>query len=194
MEVIEAIKTRRSIGRMSPEVPPRDVIEKVIEAAVEAPNHHNTEPWRFYVLTGAARERLGEVMAERLKRAWYGDENKLEAGLMAERAKPLRSPVVVVVGVKHSENERIDAREDLQAASAGIQNLLLAAHSLGLTTVWRTGEGVYDDGVKAHFGLSPRDEIAGMVYLGYPDAEAAANAMPRSRATASFTEWRDGSN
>lgn len=194
MDVIEAIKTRRSIGRMSKQEPPREVIERLIEAAVEAPNHHNTEPWRFFVLTGPAREQLGEVLAERLKRAWYGDESKLEAGLMAERAKPLRSPVLIVVGVKHSDNERIDAREDLQAASAGIQNLLLAAHSYGLTTVWRTGEGVYDDAVKAHFGLSPQDEIAGMVYLGYADPDAAATAMPRSRAAGSLTEWRDGSN
>src|SRR5262245_925208 len=119
MEVIEAIKTRRSVGRMSQQEPPREIIEKLIEAAVEAPNHHNTEPWRFFVLRGAARERLGDALAERLQRAWRGDESKLEAGLIAERSKPLRSPVLIVVGVKHSDNERIDPREDLQAASAG---------------------------------------------------------------------------
>jgi nitroreductase len=193
MDVMDAIRSRRSIGRMTQDEPPREVIEQLIDAAVEAPNHYDSQPWRFYVLTGKAREDLGDVLAETLKTRWRGDESKMEAGLASERAKPMRSPVMIVVGVKHTgEDDRIIPREDLQAASAGIQNLMLAAHSLGLSCVWRTGDGAYDDVVKAHFGLEPRDEIAGMVYVGYPDPESVARVAPRARTSKGLTEWRNG--
>ena len=191
MDVLEAIKTRRSIGRMMADEPPREVIEQLIEAAIEAPNHHNTEPWRFFVLSGKAREEFGEVLARSLRARWRGDDSKIDGFLIAERAKPLRSPVLIVVGVKNANNERIDPREDLQAASAAIQNILLAAHARGLSSVWRTGEGVYDANVKAYFNLEPQDEIAGIVYLGYADPEARAGTPARQRSA--ITEWRNGS-
>jgi nitroreductase len=63
MDVFEAIRTRRSIGAVSQDVPPREVIEEILEAATWAPNHRLTEPWRFIVLAGSAREAFGEAMA-----------------------------------------------------------------------------------------------------------------------------------
>src|SRR5687767_13152960 len=63
MPVLEALRSRRSIGRVRPERPPRAVIEEIIEAATWAPNHRLTEPWRFIVLAGQAREALGREMA-----------------------------------------------------------------------------------------------------------------------------------
>jgi nitroreductase len=80
-------------------------------------------------------------------------------------------------------------REDLQAASAALQNMLLAAGSLGLAAIWRTGDGAYDPEVKAHFGLGPDDEIAGILYLGYAD-ESFGPAPARQRDFASRTQWR----
>ena len=79
-------------------------------------------------------------------------------------------------------------REDLQAASAAVQNMLLAANSLGLAAIWRTGDGAYDDRIKTYFGLRPVDDIAGIVYLGYPDPSMPADT--RQRAYADRTEWR----
>src|SRR5205823_9538192 len=62
--VIRAMRGRRSIGRVHPERPPRDLIEHIIAAAGWAPNHYRTEPWRFVVIAGEARERLGDLLAE----------------------------------------------------------------------------------------------------------------------------------
>jgi nitroreductase len=53
---------------MRQDVPPREVIERVLEAGVHAPNHHDTQPWRFFVLTHEARSDFGEVLAQALKR------------------------------------------------------------------------------------------------------------------------------
>jgi nitroreductase len=190
MDLHEALTTRRSRGKMRLDAPPRDVIERVLEAGVHAPNHHDTQPWRFFVLTNEARSDLGEVLARALKaRVGEADPEKLAGLMKGERLKPLRSPVLIAVGVTSEREDAMTKREDLQAASAAMQNMLIAASSLGLAAIWRTGEGAYDDSVKAYFNLRPQDEIAGFLYLGY--ADESFGAMPqRTRDFASKTEWR----
>jgi nitroreductase len=177
-----------------PDVPLREDIEKLIAAAVEAPNHHETEPWRFFVVSGAARDEMGSVLEEALRRRMRGDDPKRINGLaVAERAKPMRSPVLIVVAVKHDVQERGGERivpvEDLEAAAAGIQNMLLAAQALGLAAQWRTGEGAFDPHLKAWFGLDAADEIAGIVYLGYRDPDRDVLRV-RQRSWRDKTEWR----
>ena len=61
MDVMTAIKTRRSIGKVKSEPVPKEMIEMILEAGTWAPCHHQTEPWRFFVLTGDARNGLGET-------------------------------------------------------------------------------------------------------------------------------------
>lgn len=191
MEMLEVIQSRRSRGKMRQDALPRELIEKVLAAGVHAPNHHDTQPWRFFVLEGDARVQFGDALAEAVKRRNPDLEaSKLDGLLLAERAKPMRSPVLIVVGVQSNERDVMTRREDFQAASAALQNMLLCAESLGLAAIWRTGEGVLDAGVKAHFGLQPADEIAGVLYLGYPD-ETLGQMPVRERDFHSFTEWRN---
>jgi nitroreductase len=113
----------------------------------------------------------------------------LEAQMRGERNKPMRSPVLIVVGVACDHDDEMTRREDLQAASAALQNMLIAANALELAAIWRTGDGAFDDSVKAWFGLRPQDEIAGILYLGYPDETLGPMPM-RTREWASKTEWR----
>ena len=191
MDVIDAIHSRRSIGRMTQEEPPRAAIEKLLAAAVQAPNHYVTLPWRFFVMSGDARLRFGEAVADSLRPKLADlDEERREGMLADERRKPLRAPVLIAVGVRHDPEIKATPREDLQACSAAIQNMLLTAHSIGLAAVWRTGSGAFSDSVKAHFDLKPEDEIAGFVYVGYPNPEFVASMRPRERDYASLTEWR----
>ena len=191
MDLIEAIAGRRSKGKMMrDEAPPRALIEKVLGAAVHAANHHDTQPWRFYVLSGEARDEFGNALADALKaREADKEASKLEGLMMAERAKPMRSPVLVVVGVQSERDDHMTRREDLQASSAAVQCMLLAADSLGLAAIWRTGDGAYDDRVKAYFGLRAEDQIAGIVYLGYADTSLPPLGQ-RERVYADRTEWR----
>ena len=191
MDLIDAIAGRRSKGKMMrDELPPRALVEKVLSAAVHAPNHYDTQPWRFYVLSGEARAEFGNALADALKAREAGvDAAKLEGLMLAERAKPMRSPVLVVVGVQSERDDHMTLREDLQASSAAVQCMLLAADSLGLAAIWRTGDGVYDDRIKSYFGLRPEDQIAGIVYLGYADTSLPPLAE-RERVYADRTEWR----
>jgi len=191
LDVLEAIKGRRSIGRTSDEEPPREAIEALLDAAVEAPNHRNNQPWRFTVLSGKAREQLGDAMAEGLSaRLVDVDAEKATALVDGERTKPLRAPFVIAVASKRSEDPRIHPLEDMQACSAAIQNMLLAAHARGLAAQWRTGGAVADPIVKSHLGLNKEDEIAGFIYVGYAADGVETMLKPRLREYAEFTEWR----
>ena len=168
--VLDAIRARRSIGRVRPECPPRALIEQLLEAATWAPNHRLSEPWRFVVLAGDAPLRLGEVMARSLDATLPPEARDRQAQLDKARAKPLRAPVVVAVGVVPQTGPKVIEVEEVLAGGAAVQNLLLAAHDLGLAAMWRTGEPAYDPAVKAFLGLPANAHLIGFVYLGYPDA------------------------
>ena len=176
MEAIEALRGRRSIGKLEGDVSEAEVRE-LIELAVLAPNHKLTEPWRFTILRGAARERLGAVWADFVGRETEVRGEQREELLRRTAAKPLRAPVIVAVSVR-TDADPVRAIEDFAAASAAVENLLIAAHAGGLGAIWRTGDVAYRDEVKAFLELDPADKIVAFVYLGQP---AMSPPPPRSR-------------
>lgn len=169
MDIFEAIHTRQSIGRVKPDPVSREMIERMLAAAVQAPNHYKVRPWRFVVLTGAARERLGDVMAEALRRR---SREASDEQVARERNKPLRAPLLIAVGVDKPSFEKVVEIENVCAAAAAVQNMLLAAHALGLAGMWRTGPAARDAAVKAFLGFEPDQHLIGFVYIGYAQSEA----------------------
>ena len=139
MELFKAIYTRQSIGKFRPDPIPRQLVEQILDAAAAAPNHGRLRPWRFVVLSGNARRRLGDLMAGvALKQNADLSPEKLEG----ERGKPLRAPVLIAVGVDKPGQNRITEMENVCACAAAVENLLLAAHDLGLGAIWKTGGAV----------------------------------------------------
>ncbi len=183
--VLEAIRSRRSVGKVRPERPPRDVIEQIVEAATWAPNHRLTEPWRFYVLAGDARAALGQVMG-RAQAARASSTADPAATFAKAAAKPLRAPVVIAVAVEPTGGPKVVEVEEVAAGAAAVQNMLLAAHELGLAAIWRTGDPAYDPAVKAFFELPPTAHLLGFVYVGYPDMPPPERAR---RPVADVTHW-----
>lgn len=169
MDALEALLTRRSPGRLTDPAPDDAALKTMLDAAMRAPDHGRLRPWRFIVLRGEARARLGDLMAEAMRRR----EPEMPApALEKERAKPLRAPLIVVVAASLVEGHKIPAVEQLLAAGAAAQNLQLAAHALGFGTVWRTGAPAYDPYVKQSLGLDAADAIIGFMYLGTPVVES----------------------
>jgi nitroreductase len=167
----ETIKNRRSIGKMTEQIPTRQQVEHILEAATHAPNHHHVQPWRFIVLAGTAREELGTVMAEaladRLRESTFNSDT-IQAMIAKERHKPLRSPVLLVVVAEHPRLPKVLEIENIEATAAAVQNLLLAAEEIGLAAMWRTGDAAFDPCVKHWLGIAPEDAIVAFIYLGYP--------------------------
>lgn len=187
MDTLHAIFSRRSISNLRPDPVPRDLIEQLLSAAVQAPNHFKIRPWRFVVIQGAARERLGTVFAEALQA--HQPEGLPASALEKERAKALRAPLIIAVGVAQSEDPRSLLIENICAVAAACENLLLAATALGLAGVWRTGPHAVDERVKAFLGLDPEQPLIGLLYLGY-SAENQPAAVERP-SFADRTTWME---
>lgn len=183
--VLEAIRARRSVSRVRPDGLPRELVEELLRAAVCAPNHHLTGPWRFVVLAGPARREVGEAHSRVALRA---RPDLPPQGVEKEAARLERAPVVVACCVVGSDDP-VQAREDRDAVAAAIQNLLLAAHARGVGAMWRTGAMVDEPEVRAALGLAPDDRVVGFVYLGLPADPRPAG--PRAeRDIEGVTVWR----
>ena len=175
MDALQTIQTRHSVGKVKPDAVPRDVIEKLLDAAVQAPNHYHVRPWRFVVLTDNGRNKLGEVMAQSMKARF---PQLTEEALNKERAKPLRSPVLIAVGVDKPTESKVLEIENICAAAAACENILLAAHALGLAAQWRTGDAARDPMIKKFLGFAENQNIISFLYIGYPDVTPEAAPRP----------------
>ncbi|RXZ84082.1 nitroreductase [Paenibacillaceae bacterium] len=165
IDVFEAIRSRRSIGRLKDHAVEDKLIHEILEAGNWAPSHHGTEPWRFYVMTGDGRNVLADA---------YGDIAVEAAGETPvdrekHRAKAFRAPLVIAVAVSPSPAPRVVRAEELAAAQAAVQNMLLAAHALGLAAIWRSGEPMYHSRMQAAFELAEEEELVALLYIGEPD-------------------------
>ena len=166
MDLFDAIHNRQSQGKVKQDALPREMIEKLLSAAVQAPNHYKVRPWRFVVLTGKGRGKLGDVMA-----ASQQDQHPdfPQEAFDKTRGLPLRAPVVIAVGADKPSEEKVLEIENVSAVAAACQNLLLAAEALGLGAKWRTGEWARDAKVKEFLGFAPDQHIVGFLYIGYPE-------------------------
>ncbi len=174
-------RRRRSNLRIDPDrsIDP-DLLDRLIEVAATAPNHHRTTPWRFRIITGTGRDGLGRALAAGLGAGpGAGPSAGGEQGTAADAADPkvakalvkyLRAPVMVVVAAR-SGDDPIVTLENRDAVSAAVQTLLLAATAAGLASLWSTGAAATSAEVARFCGFDPSDTIIGLIYLGWPTAE-----------------------
>jgi nitroreductase len=171
-EVIRAIRTRRNAAKLSAEQPvSREMIEAVLEAATWAPNHHLTEPWRFVVITGDERKRLGDAMGNAILSTPANPPPSQEI-VERERMRPLTVSVVIAVICSPSQEKAAIAQEELVACGGALQNMLLAAHSLGLGTKLKTGAYSYSEPIRSFLKMRDAESLTAFVYLGFPEGEA----------------------
>jgi nitroreductase len=191
MDVIRAIETRQSMGRVKQDPVPRELIERILESAVHAPNHRLTEPWRFHVFTGKGRGELARARAElaRVQAEAEGEDEELAAGRISrERKKAFRAPVIIAV-ICEAGRDEVETLENYAACACAVQNMQLTAHSLGLGAMWRTGLFAYHEHMRRFFGLQAGDRIVAYLYIGYPDM----GERPRRRQPAKEkTVWHKG--
>ena len=101
---------------------------------------------------------------------------------------PLRSPVLIAVGVDKPTEAKVLEIENICAGAAAVENLLLAAHGLGLAAKWRTGQPARDPKVKQFLGFDPDQPLIAFIYLGYPEFECGPVERPSIE---DRTRWMD---
>jgi coenzyme F420-0:L-glutamate ligase/coenzyme F420-1:gamma-L-glutamate ligase len=178
-EFYTILSSRRSIRRFTEEAIPIELIERVIDAARQAPSAHNRQPWRFAVLTGEAeKQELAERMGTALRAARLADGDdpgNVEADVAQSHQRITSAPVVVVVCLTM---EAMDAYPDetrskaeylmaVQSVAMAGQNLLLAAHVEGLGAGWMCAPLFAPEAVHRALELPQTWEPQGLILLGH---------------------------
>jgi nitroreductase len=183
--VLDAIQRRRSIKRFTDRKVSREQIEELIAAAVQAPNHRLTQPWRFYVLGPDAREAYGTALGKR--KARKAPDPDLAREMVEKVAREHRDlPAMIAVAVAQAEDPEV-REEDYGATYMAIENIALAAQASGLGTHVKTGAVMNDPEARAAVGADPGERIVATIHLGHPAEQPA----PRARKGAGdVTVWR----
>lgn len=193
MEALDAIATRRSVRRFAPRDVPRDIVGKLIAAAGAAPAPHHTRPWRFVEVRVETRARLVEAMAA----AWRADlvadgrpPQAIERPLARSRRQVAEAPLLLLACLVDGDardwpdERRRGAERDMyvQSLGAALQNLLLAAHALGIGGYLK-GAPLFCRSAVAEALRLPRGwQPAFLALLGYPAEGFPPPSRPAARA------------
>ena len=166
-QLINWIKSRRSIGNLSIPAPTESQIKAAIDCAITAPDHKKLRPWRFIVTQGNARHDLGRAfLAAAEAQAAQAGEELSEKSRKKTYNMPLRAPVIITVVTQMQVHKKVPPFEQMLSAGAAVQNLILALQAQGFSTVWRTGLLANEPAVKAYFGVGADDYVTAFVYTG----------------------------
>ena len=146
MDVMEAIRERRTVKSFDPTPLPREQLERILDAARWAPNHRLTQPWRFRVVGPVTLGRLVSISGE-------------------GGAKLLTAPHLVVASYVPSPLP-LHAEEDEHATAAAIYAVLLAAHGEGIASFWRTPSFLREEEGLRIAGVPEGERAIGLIYLG----------------------------
>lgn len=156
------IRSRRSINFFTPELPPREFVLEAIDAARWAPNHHLTEPWRFYLLSEECKQTIVDLNAELV-----AAEKGPEAGEAKRKRWSSMPGWLVVTCVPNSDELR--ASEDYAATCCAVYAVLLHLWSRGIGTKWTTGAVTRDPRFYDAIWTDPEQEkVVGLIWYGYP--------------------------
>lgn len=184
MDVLEAIQSRRSIREFTDRPINRQEIEHLLDAAVAAPNHRLTQPWRFHVLGPITRRKYGEILGSRKAKKV---EDPAAAQALVEKVAAAEAALPGMIAVSMTVDENPETREeDYAATMMAVQNLLLAAHAMGLGTHLKTGAVMNDPRTRAAIGVPDGQRIVATIQLGEP--ANVPDAKPR-RAASELTNW-----
>ena len=171
MEALEAIYGQVSSSSLSGEVDSA-VLENIVLAALQVPDHKHVGLWRFLTISGDARQNLGALYA----RAKLTEDSSLGSSALEKiRNKPLRAPLIVVVCV--TKRAKVSEVERLLSTGAVKQNMLLAAYAQGVGAKWRVGSMAYSRVVCDGLGLAEKEKIAGCLYLGENDSNVESKEL-----------------
>jgi len=166
-ELLELIKQRRSIyPNTYVERPIEDaVLQDILEAANWAPNHRKTEPWRFKIFKGAARQKLADFLgADYLKKGGTQTDIKYKKTV----SKPLQSDIVIALCMQQDPEGRLPLWEEQMALAMAVQNMWLMCTAYGIGSFWSSPRSIVED--RDLLALPEGESCYGLFYMGYHQA------------------------
>ncbi|WP_438431706.1 nitroreductase family protein [Gorillibacterium sp. sgz500922] len=189
MAVSTAIRDRRSIRIFRKDPVSKQALEEIIDAGILAPSAHNRQPWRFVVLQEESKPAFEALLTDVMKT--YAAMGKQTGTLKRSIGCIRRASAAILVfnpyGYEETESEpftRLEYVSDIQSLGACIQNMLLAAHALGLGSLW-IGDVLYgQQEIAAWANIS--GELIACICFGYPDEEPLARPRLERQEVAFF--------
>lgn len=169
--------------------PGPEELTQILQAGMSAPDHGGLKPWRYITIEGPARVRLGDLFADAVL---ADDPGATPAALATARSRPLRAPTIVVVVAAQTPGLAVPTDEQLLAAGASAQQIVLAAGALDYGAVWLSGPFSYHPLVRSGLGVADTEKIAGLLYIGRTEPAALAQkraATRRGDAAAVTLSW-----
>lgn len=181
---LELLIHRRSVSprRLGLPDPGPDDVERMVEAALGAPDHGRLHPWRVLEFRYGQREALADLFEDEKRRR---DPLASQADLRRARSHATEAPCLLAFIVSPRQRKRIPAREQWLAAGAAMGNLLNAAHQLGYGAIMLSGDRCFDEALCGRLGLVPGESLAGFISLG-----TVAEAPPDARRAPPHALWR----
>ena len=175
-EVLETIYQRRSVRQFSDQPVRDEDISLVLNAANHAPSAHNSQSWKFVILKGVKRRELAELIIANSKE--YANPT---SALLRMAARSIASaPVTIAVantgdlishGTELFKVDKVIAHDffrtiEIQKYAAAVENLLIAATALGLSTVWLGVLFIIKEEI-LRFLAEPNGEFMAVIPIGY---------------------------
>lgn len=188
--VLDSIRSRRSIRRYQARPVPHQVIENLLDAATWAPSSHNRQPWRFAVVQDEAKKiALAAAMGKRLREDLEGDGapgQAIDADVSRSYSRIKEAPVLVVACVTmrdmdvYPDSRRKKAEWTMagQSVAMAVENLLLAAHALGLGACWMCAPLFAPDTVREVLHLDADWDPQALITIGYPAESKSKTRLP----------------
>ena len=180
--VIAALHSRVSVSELVAPAPSPEQRDIIFRAALRAPDHGQLRPWRFLLVEGDDRNVVGNILAD-----VEGSENEAQRNKVAGRL--LRAPLVLLIVARITPHAKIPEIEQIMSTAAAVQNMLLAAHAVGIGAMWRSGTVTYEPLLAEKLGLAADERLLGFLYLGTPKGEL--KAVPVLDVNAFFKKWEN---
>ncbi len=166
--IIYFLSRRRSVkpDRLAAPGPSAAELDTILAIASRVPDHKKLAPWRFIVIEGEGRARLGQILADACLAVEKEPPSHIR--LEAERNRLMRAPTVIAVISRITPPRSAPEWEQILSAGAPCLNLCLAANALGYGTSWITEWIAYNKTVGAALGLAENERVAGFIYVGTP--------------------------
>ncbi len=208
MEIMEAIRSRRAVREYEATPLPVEHLKAIVEAATWAPSGFNKQPWKFVVIQNpelkarmaeAVRKKLEEVQGWPAARGKGDGINAMVRGATVFHEAPvaiaaltceysaLIDEILVARGLSFEERFKIRSAPGIQSVAAAIQNMLLAATSLGYGTCYGTGCLIAREELERLLGIHPEWHLVAIVPVGKPRKPLQA---PKRKPLADVLEFR----
>lgn len=187
-EVDRLIRNRRSIfpRDYTGGVVPEEVIVRMLENANWAPNHKQTEPWRFVVFSGEGIKQLAAFQSECYKEVTTANGTFRDDRYLSLQTKPMESSHIIAIGMKRDDAGRLPEWEELGAVFCAVQNMYLTATAYGAGCYLSTGGITNFEEAKSFFGLGKEDRLCGFMHVGIPKGSVPDG---RRRPVSDKTKW-----